>query len=129
MFFRQGHIEITKKLTENDTKLTSEILKALFNITVSASDNTISETESDALRKLSKIIYQLLTDFAPLPEAPEVLISHIAHMLINIPKACAVDLTPSVKRRPWQDQIPKRNGYPVEFEVGNILTLITDQTI
>ena len=120
LFSRQDNIETAKELTENDVKLSSEILKALFNVTVSASDNSITESECYALKKLSKIIYQLLAEFAPLPQAPESLISHVAHMLINIPKACLEDITPSVKRRPWQDQIPKRNGYPVEYEVSKL---------
>ncbi len=71
----------------------------------------------DVYKKLTEVIHCILTNDEKLRNDMKELLPHVAHMLVNIPKSCLDGLIPGVKRRPFHEPIPKRNKYPVEYEV------------
>ena len=115
------------RFSQNEILIMSEALKTLFNLSVSLCEEDVKEGADFVLfNKLSLILHCLLSKCAPLPEQPEILIGHIAHMLVNIPMVCLNGLIPSVKRRQWQDAVPNREGYPTQYEVGFVFLMVSD---
>ena len=107
-----------KQLTEEENKIVSEILKALFNISMSLTESAIiEETDIYICRRIVAILRYLLTKCSPLPKKPENLLTHIINMFVNIPKDSIDVLTPKVEKRGWYESVPRRSGHPLEFEV------------
>eukprot|EP00794_Sanderia_malayensis_P018841 gene18841-20737_t len=111
---------------EMDIKLFSEILKTLFNISVDAcEDCTKDYTSSDTYKKLMVVLHCFLTHLSTTVDHFNELLGHIAHMIINIPTCCLDGLTPNAKRRGWNERIPKRDGYPIEYELKDMSAIVT----
>jgi Guanine nucleotide exchange factor synembryn len=85
-----------KTFSKQDVILINEILKVLFNITVTTS--TTVETEEDdvqPLHRLSILLNELLSYRAESPEETEEYHSNIVNLLTNIPIVCFNELVPS----------------------------------
>ena len=104
--------------------LVIEVLKALFNVTVNVADASVIEEQAcKNYCTLSCLLQEYLVHPHFASALPKALVGHIANMLINIPKGCLQGLLPSVKRRPWQEQVPRFKGYPCEYEVSEVFYL------
>lgn len=84
-----------KHFDQQEINLINEILKVLFNITVTSA--TTVETEEDDeqhLQRLSIVLYDLLLFDTKPVEAAEEYHSNIINLLTNIPVACFMELVP-----------------------------------
>lgn len=85
-----------KKLETNDINLINEILKVLFNITVTNSTTVeTDEDEEQQLKRLAIVLHELLIFEPKSQEIKEDYHSNIINLLTNIPVACYKDLVPN----------------------------------
>lgn len=84
-----------KSFVQQDINLINEILKVLFNITVT-SPTTVETEEDDEqhLHRLSIVLHDLLMFGARTADGTEEYHSNIINLLTNIPIACYVELVP-----------------------------------
>lgn len=84
-----------KLFDQQETNLINEILKVLFNITVT-SPTTVETEEDDEqhLHRLSIVLHELLTHEPKVAESIEEYHSNIINLLTNIPIACFSELAP-----------------------------------
>ena len=96
-----------------------EILKTLFNLSVKVCEDTLLEdSECKNYCLLVEILHAILTNPSFKDYLYNGFISDVANLFINLPQCCLSKLIPGVKRRKWEDPVPLKNGYPLEYEVG-----------
>jgi len=103
-----------------------EILKTLFNLTVKLCDETTLE-ESDCRNYclLVEIVKEILTKPFFKCFLHNGLVSDVANVCINLPQSCLSKLVPGVRRRKWEDPVPHKDGYPLEYELKDMSAVVT----
>ncbi|KAG5673771.1 hypothetical protein PVAND_003791 [Polypedilum vanderplanki] len=86
----------SKEFEQQDINLINEILKVLFNITVTGPTSVESEEDEDQhLQRLAIVLHDLLQFDAKQKENKEEYHSNIVNLLTNIPVSCYSELVPS----------------------------------
>lgn len=84
----------SKEFEQQEIKLINEILKVLFNITVTE-PTTVDEDDDQHLQRLAIVLHDLLLYVAKSKELTEGYHSNIVNLLTNIPISCMTELVPS----------------------------------
>lgn len=79
-------------LTDQEVDLCSEILKILFNLTVTVDRNNFDEEEEAHLMRLVSVLRELLLCNTVSKDKREELTSHTVNLLINMPRDCYEEL-------------------------------------
>lgn len=86
----------TGKFSNSDVRLVNEILKILFNITMTSPLTLESEEDEHHFKRLALILHDLLLYEVVNVEVQEDYHSNIINLLTNIPENCYVDLVPPI---------------------------------
>lgn len=86
----------TGKFSNCDVRLINEILKILFNITVTNSPTLENDEVEQQLKRLTLIVHDLLLFETENADSSEDYHSNIINLLTNIPVNCYMDLVPQV---------------------------------
>lgn len=100
----------SKEFDQQEINLINEILKVLFNITVSCPTNVECDDDDDAiyynyLQRLSCVLHDLLLFDAKSKEIREEYHSNIVNLLTNIPISCYTELVPTSTEDTPSDEI------------------------
>ncbi|XP_060555922.1 synembryn-A-like [Ruditapes philippinarum] len=79
-------------LTDQEVDLCSEILKILFNLTVTVDRNNLDEEEEAHMMRLVCVLRDLLMCKTASKDKREEIISHTVNLLINMPRDCYEEL-------------------------------------
>lgn len=107
------------KLTEEQLKITEEILKTLFNITIN-----ICEDEKDTREHCERLILIIRSILVKSDEeAINKLFNHSVNLLVNLPKQCMGRLVLSMPRPVWKqlknyDEQRRAGQFRVQYEVN-----------
>ncbi|KAJ8299039.1 hypothetical protein KUTeg_023099 [Tegillarca granosa] len=82
----------TTDLTDQEVDLCCEILKILFNLTVSVNKNAMDEEEEGHFMRLVSVLRDLLMCRTVSKDKREELLSHTVNLLTNIPRDCYEEL-------------------------------------
>ena len=78
----------------------------------------LEDSECKTYCLLVEILHTFLTEPSLKDRLINGFITDIANLLINLPQRCLSNLIPGVKRRKWEDPVPTKYGYSLEYEVG-----------
>lgn len=73
-------------LTDQHVELCCEVLKILFNLTVSIDKSSLDEEEEAHFMRLVSVLYELLTAVTASKDKKEELVSHTVNLLTNLPR-------------------------------------------
>ncbi|KAL4224805.1 Synembryn-B [Mactra antiquata] len=79
-------------LTDQEVDLCSEILKILFNLTVTVDRNNLDEEEEAHMMRLVCVLRDLLLCTTATKDKREEILSHTVNLLINMPRDCYEEL-------------------------------------
>ena len=111
-------------MTQNEIRLSAEILKTLFNITLNLPEPESTDTVEHGER-IVFIVRSIFVHFKPLPEQPENLPNYAINVLSNMPTKCLKHLLwtmpSSVCKKLAQDYEHRISStrFRIQFEVGN----------
>ena len=112
----------TFPMTKDETRLSAEILKTLFNISLHLSDTD----DSDMLEHCERIVFIVRAMFIhvePLVHCPESLSNHALNIVSNMPRCCLkhlywlMPLSVSKKLAKDYDASPSSKRFRIHFEV------------
>jgi hypothetical protein len=83
----------SKEFDQQEVNLINEILKVLFNITVTE-PTSIDDDDDQHLQRLAIVLHELLTYNTKVKEGTEEYHSNIVYLLTNIPINCCAELAP-----------------------------------
>lgn len=107
---------------QNEILLSAEIMKTMFNITLSLPEPESTDTV-DHCDRIVFIVRSIFVHLRPLPDEPENLPNHAINVLSNMPTKCLKHLMwtmpPSVCKKIAQDYEckPSSQRYRIQFEV------------
>lgn len=111
-------------MTQNEIRLSAEILKTMFNITLNFPEPESTDTVEHCER-IVFIVRSFFVHFKPLPEQPENLPNHAINVLSNMPTKCLKHLLwtmpSSVCKKLAHDYelTISSPSFRIQFEVGN----------
>ncbi|XP_074618882.1 chaperone Ric-8A-like [Acropora palmata] len=120
----------TYTIHQNEILLSAEIMKTMFNITLSLPDPESTDTV-DHCDRIVFIVRSIFVHLRPLPDEPENLPNHAINVLSNMPTKCLKHLMwtmpPSVWKKIAQDYEcrPSSHRYRMQFETYNMLAIQT----
>ena len=109
-------------MTQTEIRLSGEILKTMFNITINLPEPDSKDTVEHCER-IVFIVRSILVHFTPLPEQPENLPNHAINVLSNMPATCLKHLLwtmpSSVCKKLAQDYDSRASSkiFRIQFEV------------
>ena len=124
-FLHRAAIEetpITYAISPNEIRLSAEILKTMFNITINLPDPDSTDTVEHCER-IVFIVRSIFVHLKPLPDHPENLPNHAINIITNMPSDCFKHLLwtmpSSVCRKLAQDYEGRTTSkrYRIQFEV------------
>lgn len=116
-------------MTQDETRVSAEILKTMFNITINLPDPDSTDTREHCER----IVFIVRTMFAhikPLPDCPENLPNHAINIVSNMPSDCLKHLLwtmpSSVSRKLAQEFETKHSSmrFRIQFKVLLLFSFI-----
>lgn len=124
-FFCRATIEdtpITYTMTQNEIRLSAEILKTMFNITINLPEPDSTDTVEHCER-IVFIVRSIFVHLNPLPDHPENLPNHAINIVSNMPSNCLKHLLwtmpSSVCKKVAQDYDTRTSSkrFRIQFEV------------
>ena len=109
-------------MTHDEVRLSAEILKTMFNITINLPDPNSTDTHEHCER-IVFIVRSMFAHVKPLPDHPENLPNHAINIVSNMPSNCLKHLIwtmpSSVSRKLAQDFETKRPSkrFRIQFKV------------
>lgn len=119
---------ITYAISPNEIRLSAEILKTMFNITINLPDPDSTDTVEHCER-IVFIVRSIFVHLKPLPDHPENLPNHAINIITNMPSDCFKHLLwtmpSSVCRKLAQDYEGRTTSkrYRMQFENYNMLAI------
>lgn len=110
-------------MTETEIRLSAEILKTMFNITINLPEPDSTDTVEHCER-IVFIVRSIFVHLRPLPEQPENLSNHAINILSNMPGKCLKHLQwtmpSSACKRLAEDYNSRTTSkrFRIQFEVG-----------
>ncbi|CAH1787407.1 unnamed protein product [Owenia fusiformis] len=92
LILKSSDTQATAALSDQDVGLCCEILKILFNLTVTMDRNNLDEEEEAHFMRLVSVLHNLLLSKTVSKEKQEDLQSHTVNLLTNMPKDCYEEL-------------------------------------
>lgn len=120
----------TYTIHQNEILLSAEIMKTMFNITLSLPEPESTDTV-DHCDRIVFIVRSIFVHLRPLPDEPENLPNHAINVLSNMPTECLKHLMwtmpPSVCKKIAQDYECRLSShrYRIQFETYNMLAIQT----
>ena len=133
-YFYRATIEespITYTMTQHEVRLSAEILKTMFNITIDLPDPNSTDTHEHCER-IVFIARSMFAHIKPLPDHPENLPNHAINIVSNMPANCLKHLMwtmpSSVSRKLGQDFETKRPSkqFRIQFKVRLLINIFTE---
>lgn len=115
-------------MTHDEVRLSAEILKTMFNITINLPDPSSTDTHEHCER-IVFIVRSMFAHVQPLPDHPENLPNHAINIVSNMPSNCLKHLIwtmpSSVSRKLAQDFETKRPSkrFRVQFKVRLLMNI------
>lgn len=130
-YFHRATIEespITYTMTQDEVRLSAEILKTMFNITINLPDPNSTDTHEHCER-IVFIARSMFVHVNPLPDHPENLPNHAINIVSNMPSNCLKHLLwtmpSSVSRKLAQDfetKCPSKQ-FKIQFKVRLLIDI------
>ncbi|XP_068725216.1 synembryn-A-like [Montipora capricornis] len=120
----------TYTITQNEIRLSAEIMKILFNITLNLPESEGTDTV-DHCDRIVFIVRSIFVHLKPLPNEPENLPNHAINVLSNMPTKCLKHLmwtmpsTVSKKLSQDYESKPSSQRFRMQFENYNMLAIQT----